>query len=256
MLIGKTETDDFRKNPRKAWWFNLEEVTLKGDYEVTFHLKQRQPSFLMLLAAGWSVVYPCHVAQREMRTKPIGTGPFKFSEFKRGDSIRLVRNPDYFKKGKPYLDAIEVKIIENRSTRILAFTSGKFDLTYRSDVTVPLLKDVQEQAPKAQCELAPTAVSINLIVNPHAPPFDNADIRRAMAFALDRDAFVSILSQGKASIGGAMLPRPEGVWGMPEEFLATLPGYGTDRNKNLTEARSINSIYNDARLEDVWLDDD
>jgi peptide/nickel transport system substrate-binding protein len=104
---------------------------------------------------------------------------------------------------------------------------------------VPLLKDVQEQAPKAQCELAPTAVSINLIVNPHAPPFDDADIRRAMAFALDRDAFVSILSQGKASIGGAMLPRPEGVWGMPEEFLATLPGYGTDRNKNLTEARSI-----------------
>ena len=239
MLIGKTETDDFRKNPRKAWWFNLEEVTLKGDYEVTFHLKQQQPSFLMLLAAGWSVVYPCHVAQREMRTKPVGTGPFKFSEFSRNDSIRLVRNPDYFKKGKPYLDAIEVKIIENRSTRILAFTSGKFDLTYRSDVTVPLLKDVREQAPKAQCELAPTAVSINLIVNRLAPPFDNPDIRRAMALALDRDAFVSILSQGKASIGGAMLPRPEGVWGMPEEFLATLPGYGADRDKNLAEARGI-----------------
>jgi peptide/nickel transport system substrate-binding protein len=239
MLLGKTEADDFRKNPRKAWWFNLEDVTVKGDNEVTFNLKQRQPSFLTLLAAGWSVVYPCHVSQREMRTHPIGTGPFKFDEYKRNDSIRLVRNPDYFKKGKPYLDAIEVKIIENRSTRILAFTSGKFDLTYRSDVTVPLLKDVQSQAPKAQCELAPTNVSINLIVNRLAPPFDNADIRRAMALALDRDAFVQILSQGKASIGGAMLPTPEGVWGMPEEFLATLPGYGGDRDKNLAEARRI-----------------
>jgi len=239
MLIGKTETDDFRKNPRKAWWFNLDEVAVKGDYEVTFNLKQPQPSFLLLLAAGWSVVYPCHVPQRVMRTTPIGTGPFKFDDFRRNDSIRLVRNPDYFKKGKPYLDAIEVKIIENRSTRILAFTAGKFDLTYRSDVTVPLLKDVQSQAPKAQCELAPTGVSINLIVNRLSPPFDNPEIRKAMALALDRDAFVQILSQGKASIGGAMLPTPEGVWGMPPEYLATLPGYGADRDKNLAQARGI-----------------
>src|SRR5438045_292073 len=174
-----------------------------------------------------------------MRTKPSGTGTFKFDEFRRNESIRLVRNPDYFKKGKPYLDAIEVKIIENRSTRILAFTAGEFDLTYRSDVTVPLLNDVKSQAPNAQCDLAPTGVSINLIVNRLAPPFDNPDIRRAMALALDRDAFVTILSQGKASIGGAMLPTPEGVWGMPQEFLATLPGYGADREKNLAEARGI-----------------
>ena len=42
-----------------------------------------------------------------MRTKPIGTGPFKFVEFKRNESIKFVRNPDYWKKGQPYLDAIE-----------------------------------------------------------------------------------------------------------------------------------------------------
>ena len=65
-----------------------------------------------------------------MRTNPIGTGPFKFVEFKRGESVKFVRNPDYWKKGKPYLDGIEWKVIENRSTRILAFVAGEFDMTF------------------------------------------------------------------------------------------------------------------------------
>ena len=99
-----------------------------------------QPAFLQLLASGYSPIYPCHVPQNVMRTRPVGTGPFKFVEFKRGDSIRLVRNPDYFKKGRPYLDAIDIKIIENRSTRILAFTTGEFDLTFPTDISAPLMK--------------------------------------------------------------------------------------------------------------------
>ena len=89
-------------NPRAIWWHNLKEVTINGDYEVTFHLKRPQPSFLSLFASGWSPVYPCHVSPRDMRTNPIGTGPFKFVEFKRGESIKFVRNPDYWKKGRPY----------------------------------------------------------------------------------------------------------------------------------------------------------
>ena len=69
-----------------------------------------------------------------MRTNPIGTGPFKFVEFKRGDVVKFARNPDYWKKGRPYLDAIEWKVIENRSTRILAFVAGEFDMTFSADV--------------------------------------------------------------------------------------------------------------------------
>ena len=104
MLTGKTSNEDFRQNPRAIWWQNLSEVTLNGDHEVTFNLKEPQPAFLLLLASGYSPVYSCHVPQRDMRTKPVGTGPFKFVEFKRGELIRLVKNPDYFKKGLPYLD--------------------------------------------------------------------------------------------------------------------------------------------------------
>jgi peptide/nickel transport system substrate-binding protein len=228
-----------RKNPRKVWYQNLKDIKANGDYEVTFVLGRPQPSLLAMLAAGYSPVYPCHVPAAQMRSKPIGTGPFKFVEAKRNESIKLVRNPEYWDKGKPYLDAIEWTIIENRSTRILAFTSGQFDLTFDSDITYPLLKDVMAQDPKAVCEPRPTNVSNNLIVNRDAPPFDNPKIRFAMSMVFDRKVFVDILSQGHDKVGASMLPAPEGVWGMPTEVLQTLPGYGPDVEKNRAEARKI-----------------
>ena len=101
LLTGKS-AEKLRLNPRKSWYRNLEEVTVNGDYEVTFRLKRPQPSFLALLAAGWSPVYPCHVSPREMRAHPIGTGPFKFVEFRPNEYIRVTRNPDYWKPDRPY----------------------------------------------------------------------------------------------------------------------------------------------------------
>jgi adenylate cyclase len=114
-------------------------VSADGDDVATFHLKRPQPALLALLASGLSPVYPCHVPPHEMRIHPIGTGPFKFVEFKPNESIRVVKNQDYWKKDQPYLDGIEYTIIPNRSTAILAFIAGKFDMTFPFQVTVPLL---------------------------------------------------------------------------------------------------------------------
>ena len=100
MLLGKI-SPGFRLNRRKAWYHNLREITTNGDNEVAFHLNRPQPAFIALLAAGVSPVYPCHVTPAEMRRQPVGTGPFKFAEFKPNESIKLVRNPDYWKKGRP-----------------------------------------------------------------------------------------------------------------------------------------------------------
>jgi len=238
MLLGRSN-DKLRTNPRKAWYQNLAEVTTDGDYAATFRLKRPQPAFLALLASGFSPVYPCHVSPRDMRSRPIGTGPFKFVEFKPNESIRLTRSPDYWKKGRPYLDGIEYTVVANRSTAILSFIAGKFDMTFPYEVTVPLLKDIKNQAPQAVCELRPRNVSTQLLVNRDAPPFDNPDLRRAMALSLDRRSFIDILGEGQGDVGGAMLPPPEGVWGMPPEILQTLPGYDPDVAKNRAEARNI-----------------
>jgi peptide/nickel transport system substrate-binding protein len=238
MLLGKSPAK-FRINPRKSWYWNLDRVTTDGDHQAIFHLRQPQPALIALLASGYSPVYPCHVPPQDMRQHPIGTGPFKFVSYKPNESIRLVRNPDYWKPGRPYLGGIEWTIIPNRSTALLAFAAGKLDMTFPYEVTVPLLKDVESQAPQAICELRPRGVSSTLIVNRDAPPFDNPDLRRAMALTLDRRAFIDVLSGGQGDIGAAMLPPPEGLWGMPSDRLRALPGYDPDVKKNRAEAREI-----------------
>ena len=174
-----------------------------------------------------------------MRQHPIGTGPFKFVEFKPNESIKVTRNPDYWKPGRPYLDGIEYTIIRNMSTAILAFVAGKFDMTFPYTLSVPLLKDVKSQMPQAICELTPSGINRNLLVNRDVPPFDKPDLRRAMALSLDRKAFIDIISEGQGDIGGAMQPGPEGLWGMPPEVLHALPGYDPDVQKNRAQARQI-----------------
>jgi peptide/nickel transport system substrate-binding protein len=238
LLVGKS-AEKLRINPRKAWYRNLEEVTTNGDFEVTFHLKRPQPSFLALLASGFSPVYPCHVAPRDMRSRPIGTGPFEFVEFKPNERIVVTRNENYWRKDRPYLDGIEYTMAKNRSTVVLAFIAGKYDLTFAGSVTIPLMKDIQNQMPEAVCESNPGSVNTNLIVNRAAPPFDNPELRRAMELSLDRKAFVEILTEGQGYLGGVLQPPPGGSWGVPAEVLQTLPGYGTDVPRNRAEAREI-----------------
>lgn len=238
LVQGKRE-DKLRTNPRRSLFDNVVEVVPNGDLEVTLKLGRPQPSMLNLLASGYTPMYPCHVNAATMRTKPVGTGPFTFVEFKQNEIIRLAKNPNYWKPGLPYLDGIEMPIITNRSTAMLAFIAGKIDLTFPTEVTQQIRRDIASQAPKAICHMGPVNVSTNLIVNRDKPPFDNADIRRAMALTIDRKAFNTIIAEGDAAIGGTMLPLPEGVWGMPKEILETIAGYGPDVAKNREEARVL-----------------
>ena len=232
-------TEKLRINPRKSWYQNLAEVTISGDFAASFHLKRPQPSFIGLLASGWSPVYPCHVPPREMRQHPIGTGPFKFVEFKPNELIKLTRNPDYWKPGRPYLDGIEYTIIRNASTWILALGARQFDRTGPGFVPISLLKEIKNQAPEMSCEIASWNTSRTAIINRAVPPFDNPELRRAIMLALDRKAFINIIGEGQGEIGATMQPRPNGVWGMPAEILRTLPGYDPDITRNREQAKRI-----------------
>jgi peptide/nickel transport system substrate-binding protein len=239
-LLLERSSDRLRGNPLKYWYGNLDEVTTNGDDEVTFHLKRPQPAFLMLLADGFSVIYPCHVPAARMRQHPVGTGPFKFVEFKPNEYIKLTRNPNYWKPGLPYLDGIEFTIIKNLSTAMLAFVSGKLDMTFPYTLSAPLLRDVRSQMPQAICEVTPFGgTNTHLLVNRAKPPFDNLDLRRALALSLDRKAFIDILGEGEGGIGGALQPQPFGLWGMPPEMLQELPGYAPDVQKSRAQARQI-----------------
>jgi peptide/nickel transport system substrate-binding protein len=238
LLQGKA-SDKLRLNPRRSWYRNLDDVTVHGDYEVGFRLKRPQPAFLILLASGLSPVYPCHVPARDMRQHPIGTGPFKFVEFKPNETIKVTRNPDYWKADRPYLDGIEYTVVPNVATRSLGFIAGKFDMTFPYTMSIAVMKDIKRQAPNATCELVPHNISRNVLINRSVPPFDNKLLRRAMTLSLDRQAYIDILGEGIGDIGGAMLPPPHGVWGMPAEIQQTLPGYSPDVANSRAEAKRI-----------------
>src|ERR1700739_2514181 len=238
-LLTNQGKEKFRLNYRETWWVNVASTTTNGDREATLHLKRPQPALLALVASGDTPIYPCHVSPRDMRQHPIGTGPFKFIEYRQNQDIKVGRNPDYWKPGRPYLDGVEYTIIPNRSTAILGFIAGKFDMTFPYEVTIPLLKDIETQLPNAVCEVGMASESIGVLVNRTVAPFDNPDVRRAMALALDRKSFIDILGQGEGKIGGALMPPPDGVWGMPAEMLQTLPGYSGDAQKNREEARAL-----------------
>ncbi len=238
LLMG-LGNDKLRVNPRKPWYSNVEAVTTNGDYEVTFKLKRPQPALLALLASGWAPIYPCHVPARDMRQKPIGTGPFKFVEFKPNEHIKLEKNRDYWKPGRPYLDGIEFTIMRELGPRNLAFFAGNFDVGSPFGVTPPTLADFKAQAPQAICQMSGVNVPRTMLVNIHKPPFDNPELRRAMTLAIDREAFSTIINGGIRHVGALMMPPPNGIWGMPDDMLRNLPGYGSDVAKNREEARAI-----------------
>ena len=112
-------------------------------------------------------------------------------------------------------------------------------MTFTGESPPPLLKDVKAQAPKAICVMQPTNTQGNLLINRDRPPFDDARVRKAMVLAIDRKAFSDIISQGINRSAARCCRRPRACWGMPPEFLATVPGYGADVEKAASEGRKI-----------------
>jgi peptide/nickel transport system substrate-binding protein len=226
-----------RVNPRKLWYENVEHIEVADPHTVIFRLKRPQPSLLLMLASGYSPVYPAHVPLADLKTRCVGTGPYKLKEHRPGEFIEFVRNPDYFIKGRPYLDGIRWVIIKDRSTQIAALQAGQLDVGGSG-----WNRANAETAKKGKPELvvleSDSNVNVNVLVNFQKPPLTDARVRRAVNLALDRKAFKEGPMLGAATFGGAMLPRPAGVWGLPTEEIAKLPGMG-DPVKQKAEARKL-----------------
>jgi peptide/nickel transport system substrate-binding protein len=238
-LLTARGRDRLRSNPRAAWYRNINYVHSNGDHEITIYLNRPQPSLLLLLASGLSPIYPCHVPAAQMRTRPIGTGPFKFDSFVEFERVKLVRNPDYWRPARPYLDGIEFTIVTSSRTALLSFMAGRFDITFPWEVTIPQLREARRPSSRVVCEATSMNTSTNLLVNRDAAPFDNPDIRRALSLALDRKTFIDALSPGEAEIGGSLQPPGDGLWGLPPDKLAAIEGFGPDVEGNREQARAL-----------------
>ena len=215
-----------RINPRKEWYANVDAIEAPDPYTVVFRLKRPQPSLIAMLASGYSPVLPAHVPLAEHRSRCIGTGPFKFKEWKRGQSVELVRNPDYFVKGRPYLDGVRYTVIVERGTRVAALQAGQIDVAYPGETTLAIAEQLKHAVPGMVFTETASNVSENLLLNTKKPPFDNIKVRRALSFAIDRRTYTQTVHRGAAVVGASLAPKPWGVWGLLDRDLGQLPGYG------------------------------
>src|SRR5512145_918675 len=116
-----------RLSPRKDWYANVAAIEAPDPHTVVFRLRRPQPSLLLMLASGYSPVYPAHMPVADLRQRCVGTGPFRHKEYLRGQLIELERNPSYFVPDRPYLDGIRYTIIRERGTRLAALQAGRID---------------------------------------------------------------------------------------------------------------------------------
>jgi len=216
-----------RINPRKAWYSNVEAVEAPDPLTVVFRLKRPQPSLLAMLASGYAPVYAAHVPPATYRSGCVGTGPFKFKEWRKGEYIDFVKNPDYFIKGRPYLDGIRYLVIKNIGTRVAAVQAGRADASFPGDVSGSRAAELKKAVPQLVITKTHQNVNDNLIMNTKKPPFDQVKVRLALSLAIDRAEYVKTVHQGTdAIVGASMAPKPYGVWGLLEKDVKTLPGYG------------------------------
>jgi len=231
-------TAKLRVNPRKLWYENVVTIDTPDPYAVTFRLKRPQPSLLLMLASGYSPIYPAHVPVSELRSKCVGTGPFKLKEYRQGELIEMVKNPDYFVKGRPYLDGIRYTIIKDRGTRYSALQAGRQDIAFIWEVAKTIAETTKQALPQLVLVETSTNVNDHVIVNFRRPMFKDPRIWKAINLAIDRKGYIQAGRQGAAIIGGVMLPKPYGVWGLPEEEQRKLPGFG-DPAKQKAEAKKL-----------------
>ena len=228
-----------RINPRKDWYANVEAIEAPDTHTIVFRLKRPQPSFLMLLASGYTPIYAAHLPPASYRTGCIGTGPFKLKEWRKGEYVEYVKNPDYFVKGRPYLDGLKYYVVVERSTRQAALQAGKLDASFPGETT----KTAAEQLKQAVGQLVVTPfsqnVSDNIIMNVKKPPFDNPKVRLAVSYAIDRRALVGAVHQGGAVVGASQAPKPWGFWGLAEKDLRGLPGYAAKPAEEKERAKKL-----------------
>jgi peptide/nickel transport system substrate-binding protein len=227
-----------RTSPRKDWYTSVEAIEAPEAHTVVFRLKRPQPSLLLMLASGYSPVYPAHVPLAELRQRCVGTGPFRQKEYLRGQLIELERNRDYFVPDRPYLDGIRYTIIRERGTRLAALQAGRIDAFLPLEMTKAMADTARAQAPSLVITEVGQNGSDNVILNHKRAPFDNLAVRRAVNLAIDRNAYVRGVRQNGAVTGAALMPKPLGFWGLPDSDLRTLPGY-RDPAVDKAEAKRI-----------------
>ena len=171
------------KHPYPKHYESINAIVVRDDYTITFVLKNVDVMFLWNLARQGSVIYP-REAIGTLKTAPIGTGPFKFTQWVPGDRIVLERNPDYRAHGLPKLDRVTFRFIPDPNAALAALKAGDIDVStfgLGPEHVTALRKD-----PRFTAIVGDTTNDVILAMNNSRKPYRDVRVRRALTYAIDR----------------------------------------------------------------------
>jgi oligopeptide transport system substrate-binding protein len=187
-------------------------VRALDSYTVEFRLIRPDQSFAHALAMRFAAPVPkeeVHARGVEFRRRPVGTGPFRLASWDRGVRLVFERNPTYYQRALPYLDRVVFEEGLKRDSAFLRFRNGEMDLMPRmTPADVHLLKTTPAWRP--HMEMLPRADIYALFMNVELAPFDNVHLRRAVAFALDRERWARARNYNIRPAGQIVPPRMMG----------------------------------------------
>lgn len=229
--VVKWNLDNMIQAKLKREWASVDVI---DNYRVRVNLVRWQSNILLSFIEGIATPFIISKATYDkngldwVRNNPVGTGPFKFVSFQRDVNFKTVKNPDYWLKGKPYLDGIEFTFVGDTQTSKMLVQSGKYDLT-----GAMLGKQAADYAAMPDLKVIPRAESVWVLVPDNAnadSPWADKKVREAIAYAINREAIAKGLGKGYWKAPYQVPPRSS---------LSFNPNVTLKRQYNLEKAKQL-----------------
>lgn len=192
---------------RAVWQENVANVEALDDQTVKFTFNGPWPIAFSFIAGNHAKIVNKSFVEAAGDQYGVsvwdGTGPFRVVEWVRDSHVKVVRNDHYWQAGKPYLDAIEFRVIPEPSTQLAAYQTGEVDLLLE-----PAFGQVGvfERLPDTNVLQSPSSAESLFVFRTQIAPMNDARVRRAISLAIDRQALVDVVLGGRGSLGGPVFP--------------------------------------------------
>ena len=203
-------TNPDNKLKRYALYSNIAKTEVVDDYTVRITLKEPFSAFINNLAHPSGVmISPAALKQwgnKDIAFHPVGTGPFKFVEWKQTDYLKVEKFDGYWKKGYPKVDSITWKPVVDNNSRAAVMQTGEAQFTYP---VPPEMAETLKAKPELEIVAAPSIIQRYLAMNTLQKPFDNPKVRQAINYAINKEAVAKVAFGGYATPADGIVP--EGV---------------------------------------------
>jgi peptide/nickel transport system substrate-binding protein len=192
----------------------IEAMETPDKYTLRVHLNTPNVLFAQNVAESVTVIFPREVLEEDgdLKKRIIGTGPYILKEHTRKVRIVLQRNPDYYDKGRPYVDEYVILSTPDYATRVAAFRTGQSD--FISLASPSEVETIRKTNPAAQVQaFHNTLTPFGLALAQDKPPFNDLRVRRAISMAIDRQKQVDTVYEGHGFPG----------WGIPYLYFQDTP---------------------------------